>query len=377
MAIKLDVLNELKTLAETSRVFLSMPYVPGITPAILEQEGRFGRVETDEGIERRHGIFRMNEAGLSPLDHGGLYGDAVFEGILIQSGRIFLFKEHLKRWWVSARKMDIVFPYTIAELGEWILEAVRQVGFAADQRGYLRPVLTRGFGNLGINPAKCIAPTIYVIASTIQLYPPVYYETGIELAVARKTRRAGRTIEDPNVKSNNYLNNINGLFETRDQGKLETLMLTAEGHIAEATADNIFLVRHGEGWQQDPSRVVIETPTADTCLEGITRNLVMQEARALGYTVAERGDMLPIDLVGAGRESFMTGTGCGIMPIIGVAGVPTGDGVPGPITKTLLARVRERMTQDAYAIPLSATRQELEAYLEAPDAVNWPGGDPR
>ena len=377
MAINPDVLHELKALAQTSRVFLSMPYVSGITPAILEQEGRFERVETDEGIERRHGIFRMNEAALSPLDHGGLYGDAVFEGILIQSGRIFLFKEHLKRWWISARKMDIAFPYSMADMAEQILETVRQVGFAADQRGYLRPVLSRGFGNLGINPAKCIAPTIYVIASTIQLYPPVFYETGIELAIARKTRRAGQTIEDPNVKSNNYLNNINGLFETRDQGKLETLMLTAEGHIAEATADNIFLVRHGEGWQGDPARVVIETPTADLCLEGITRNLVMQEARAQGYTVVERGDMLPIDLVGEERESFMTGTGCGIMPIIGVGGVRTGDGVPGPITKTLLARVRDRMTEDAYALPFTASRQEVEAYLDAPDAVAWPAGAPR
>jgi branched-chain amino acid aminotransferase len=377
MTISPAVLNELKTLAETSRVFLSMPFVPGITPAILEQEGRFERAETTEGIERRHGIFRMNEAALSPLDHGGLYGDAVFEGILIQSGRIFLLKEHLKRWWVSAKKMDIVFPYTMLDMAEWILETVRQVGFADDQKGYLRPVLSRGFGNLGINPAKCLAPTVYVIASTIQLYPEATYGTGIELAIARKTRRAGQTIEDPNVKSNNYLNNINGLFETRAEGKLETLMLSAEGHIAEATADNIFLVRLGEGWQDDPSRVLIETPTSDICLEGITRNLVMQEARAKGYTVVERGDMLSIDLVGGGREAFMTGTGCGIMPIIGVGGVQTGDGVPGEVTKGLLGRVRERMCEDAYALSFSATRDELAAYLEAPDAVVWPTGDHR
>ncbi len=372
MAINPDVLKELSTLAQRSRVFLSMPWVPGLTPAILNQPGRYQSFQTDEGLERRHGIFRVDEASLSTLDHGGLYGDAVFEGILLQHGRLFVFKEHLKRWWTSAEKMGIRFPYAMPDLAEWIVRAVQEAGFSDDERGYLRPVLTRGFGNLGINPAKCIAPTVYVICSTIQLYPPRTYETGIELSISRHTRRAGPAVVDPNVKSNNYLNNINGLLETRAQGRLETMMMTSEGYVAEATADNLFLVRHGQGWESDPSRVVIETPVSDYCLEGITRNLVMQEARAQGYTLVERPDLLPLDFVGPDREAFMTGTGCGIMPVVGVGGVPTGDGRPGPCTLALLGRVRDRMHQPEYGLSIHADRAEIEAYLSAPDAVTWP-----
>jgi branched-chain amino acid aminotransferase len=370
MQIDANVLAELEKLGRKSRVFLSMPYVPGLTPEALEKPGRWESCPTEEGLERRHGIFKLAEAGLSPLDHGGLYGDAVFEGVLVQHGRIFVMKEHLHRWWASADKMCIRFPYRMADLAEWIVRAVREVGFGPDEKGYLRPVLTRGFGNLGINPAKCIAPTIYVICSTITLYPAERYDTGIELSVARRYRRAGRTIVDPNVKSNNYLNNINGLLESRGQGTLETLMLTAEGNVAEATADNLFLVRHQPGWESDPSKVLIETPVRDYCLVGITRNLVMQEARAAGYTVVERGDLLPMDLVGPAREVFMTGTGCGIMPVVGLEGVPVGDHRPGPVTRSLLARVRARMTDPAYALSFNATRSEIEEYLAAPLAVN-------
>ena len=200
MAINPDVLKELSTLAQRSRVFLSMPWVPGLTPAILNQPGRYQSFQTDEGLERRHGIFRVDEASLSTLDHGGLYGDAVFEGILLQHGRLFVFKEHLKRWWTSAEKMGIRFPYAMPDLAEWIVRAVQEAGFSDDERGYLRPVLTRGFGNLGINPAKCIAPTVYVICSTIQLYPPRTYETGIELSISRSYHyafTAGLTIVGP------------------------------------------------------------------------------------------------------------------------------------------------------------------------------------
>lgn len=369
MAVDGRVLDELSLLGQKSRVFLSMPYIPGLSPVVFEQEGRSEAIDAGEGIERRHGIFRLNEASLSPLDHGGLYGDAVFEGILIQYGRIFVFKEHLVRWWNSARKMDISFPYSMADMAEWIVRTVREVGFTAEEKGYLRPVLTRGAGNLGIHPKKCIAPTIYVIASTITLYPPERYETGIDLSIARSIRRAGAEIEDPNIKSNNYLNNINGLFETIERGTLETLMLTSRGHVAEATADNIFGVRYEPGWEDDPAKVVIETPSRELCLEGITRNLVIQEALSRGYTVRERDDMLAIDLVGPDREVFMTGTGCGMMPIIGIEGVPVGDGEPGPVTRGLLEQVRARMREPEYALSIAATREEIETYLATPPAV--------
>jgi len=357
------VIDELKALAAKSRVFVSMPWVEGLTPRALGEEGKFQVVATDEAVERRHAILRMSEAGLSPLDHGGLYGDACFEGILVINDQIFLYREHLERWWESARKLTIAMPYSMEELGWQILRAVQEVGFAPGERGYLRPVLTRGFGNLGINPAKCLAPTIYCIVSTIQLYPPEAYDRGIELSVARITRRAGKEIVDPNIKSNNYLNNIHGLLETRDRGTLETMMLTSRGHVAEATADNIFLILKDDGWQSDPARVHIYTPVPEYCLVGITRNLVMAEAKQLGFTVHEVPDLLPLDFVGAGKECFLTGTGCGLMPVVGVQGVPVGDSHPGEVTRTLLGRVRAAMADPSRGIPVNADRAQLAAYL--------------
>ncbi|MFH1529338.1 MAG: aminotransferase class IV [Pseudomonadota bacterium] len=357
------VIQELISLAEKGRVFVSMPWVPGLTPEALGREGLYEVAETDERVERRHGILRLDQAGLSPLDHGGLYGDAVFEGILVNHGQIFLFKEHMDRWWRSAGKLDIAMPYSKEELSWQILRTVQAVGFADDERGYLRPVLSRGFGNLGINPAKCLAPTVYCIVSTIQLYPPATYETGIEVSVARRIRRAGAEIEDPNVKSNNYLNNISGLLETRSKGRLETLMLTGRGNVAEATADNVFLVKKEAGWEADPSKVALHTPVGDYCLVGITRGRIIEIARAKGFAVVERDDLLPIDFVVPASESFMTGTGCGLMPVVGVEGVPVGDGTPGPVTRALLEAIQADMRNPESGLSIHADRAELARYI--------------
>lgn len=357
------IVQELVELARKSRVFVSMPLVEGLTPTALTTEGLYETADTDEAVERRHGILRMAEAGLSPLDHGGLYGDACFEGILIINGQIFLYKEHLERWWRSARKLGIPMPYSMEELGWHILRTVHAVNFTAEEKGYLRPVLTRGFGNLGINPAKCLAPTIYCIASTIQLYPPKAYDQGIMLSVARATRRAGKEIIDPNIKSNNYLNNISGLLETREKKTLETMMLTSRGHVAEATADNIFLILKQDGYRDDPTRVHVYTPVPEYCLEGITRNLVIDEARNLGYIIHEVDDLLALDFVGEGKECFLTGTGCGLMPVVGVEGIPVGDGRPGEATKVLLERIRGAMADPGHGISIRAGRTELAAYL--------------
>lgn len=361
-----DVVNELKSISNKARVFASMPYIEGLTPRIFNEEGRYETYDTDEIAERREGIFRMNEIGLSPLDHGGLYGDAVFEGILINYGKIFVFKEHLLRWWESARKLSIKFPYTIEDMAWRIVRTIQEVGFNDGEKGYLRPIITRGFGNLGIHPKKCVAPTVYVVCSTIQLYPPETYETGIELAVARKIRRPGTVIIDPNIKSCNYLNNILGLLETMDKGKLETMMITARGLVAEATADNLFLVHRNEGWESDPSKVTIITPSPDYCLIGITRNIIMQEARKLGYDVREADDMMAIDFIGPDREVFMTGTGCGLMPIVGIEDRAVGDGKPGPITKRLLEAITLDMQNPEYGLSINADVKEVAEYLERP-----------
>jgi branched-chain amino acid aminotransferase len=360
------VVKELEGISNKARVFVSMPYIEGLTPAIFKEDSRISRQDCGEPVERRHGILKMNEAALSPLDHGGLYGDAVFEGILIVHGQIFALKEHMERWYASAEKMQIRMPYKITELTGWVLKTVQAVGLKDDEKGYLRPVLTRGFGNLGIHPKKCVAPTIYCICSTIRLYPPEAYEVGIELSIARQTRRASRQFVNPNIKSNNYLNNIFGLLETMDAGRLETLMLTPEGAVAEATADNIFLVERKEGWQDDPSKVTVHTPSPEYCLIGITRNLAMKLAGEAGYRVEETSNMLPIDMVGPGREVFLTGTGAGLMPIVGIGNVTVDDGKVGPITKKLLAGINASMANSACGLSIHATEGDVSDYMNGP-----------
>ncbi|MFH2001884.1 MAG: aminotransferase class IV, partial [Planctomycetota bacterium] len=355
-----EVIKELISISKKGKVFTSMPYIEGVSPRFMNNREKCRVFATNEIAERREGIFAMDEALLSPLDHGGLYGDACFEGILITNEQIFVFKEHLIRWLESARKLNITMPYTLNELAERILKTVQEVNFSKKENGYLRPVLTRGFGNLGIHPKKCIAPTIYIICSTIRLYPPEAYETGIELAIARRVRRPGKNIIDPNIKSNNYLNNISALLETLDKGKLETLMLTAHGNVAEATADNIFQIRKLAGWEKDSSKVVITTPDPEYALRGITRALIMQEARNLGYTVKESNELLPIDFVGPDKECFMTGTGCGLMPIVGIEGNIVGTGKPGIVTNKLLAAIRGLMADSDYGLSTKASKEELE-----------------
>jgi branched-chain amino acid aminotransferase len=359
-----EVIDELVAISKKARVFTSMPYIEGLTPRYLSDKEKAQVYATDEIAERREGIFCMDEATLSTLDHGGLYGDACFEGILITNGQIFVLKEHLVRWWESARKLQIKMPYTLGDMAERILKTVQEVGFGDGENGYLRPVLSRGFGNLGIHPKKCVAPTIYIICSTISLYPPKAYETGIELSIARQTRRPGKAIIDPNIKSNNYLNNISALLETMDKGRLETLMVTAHGNVAEATADNLFLIEKGEGWESDPSKVVITTPDSNFALVGITRLLIMQEARKLGYQVKESRHMLPIDFVGSGKECFMTGTGCGLMPVVGLEGNLVGEGKPGPVTNKLLAAIRGLMADAGYGLSIHAGEKELREYMD-------------
>lgn len=359
------VRDELSRLAEGSRVFLSMPWIPGLSPECLDKPGRYEVANTDEQLERRHAVLRFNEAGLSVLDHGALYGDACFEGILVTSGRIFLFREHLLRWWRSAELLAIKMPYSMEEISAHILRTVREAGLAKAPRAYLRPIITRGFGNLGINPAKCLAPTVYVLASTIQLYPAEMYLKGIDLAVAKHIRRAGPEFIDPNIKSCNYMNNILGLLETRARGAMETMMLTTRGYVAEATADNLFSVLRLPGWEADAAKVVVRTPVATYCLKGITREQILINARKLGYTIQERDDLLPLDLVGKDLECFMTGTGCGLMPVVSVEGNKVGDGVPGPVTQTLLAALEKDMKDPALGLSLDAGPAELAEYLSS------------
>jgi branched-chain amino acid aminotransferase len=354
---------DLQEIAKSCRVFLSMPWLEGLTPRVLRTAPGTESAATGEALERRHGIFRPDEAGLSVFDHGALYGDSVFEGLLVVQGRLFTWREHLARLQSGARSLGIPIPYDPVELTMQVLRTIAEADLDRLERAYVRLVLTRGLGDLGIYPPRCIGSTVFAIAARIQLYPEELYERGIELSVAREVRRPGPDILDPNVKASNYLNNIRALLETLAEKRPETLMLTQQGFVSEATADNLFLVIREEGWEGDPGRVRIQTPPAAYCLEGITRELILKAARAAGHSVEETSTMLPSDLTGAGREVFLTGTGAGLIPVVKVGHQDVGDAKPGPVTRELRKSLLADMANPAMGVPVRATRQEVEEYL--------------
>lgn len=354
---------DLQEIAKSCRVFLSMPWLEGLTPRVLRTAPGTESPATQEPLERRHGIFRPDEVGLSVFDHGALYGDSVFEGLLVVQGRLFTWREHLARLHGSARSLSIAVPYDPVEMTVQVLRTIAEAELDRLERAYVRLVLTRGLGDLGIYPPRCIGSTVFAIAARIQLYPEELYERGIELSVAREVRRPGIDVLDPNVKASNYLNNIRALLETLAEKRPETLMLTQQGFVSEATADNLFLVIRQEGWEKDPARVLIQTPPAAYCLEGITRGLILKAARTAGHTIEETATMLPSDLTGAGREVFLTGTGAGLIPVVRIGHQDVGDAKPGPVTRDLRKSLLADMADPRLSVPVRATRQEIEEYL--------------
>jgi branched-chain amino acid aminotransferase len=359
-----DAIATLTTVGKKARLYCSMPVVEGITPLALHDPEKSEPIETSEPFERRHGIFRLNEIGLSPLDHDCLYGDGVFEGILIYRGHVFLFREHMERLGRSLERTFIDLPMSLSELTWQVVRTIQAVGFNSEQNGYIRLVVSRGLGDLGINPAKCVGATIYCIVSTIKLYPPEAYEKGIKLGLTKKIRRPDESTVDPTVKSLNYLNNVLALIEgTRGTDLMESLMLNRDGFVAEATVDNIFVIHKGEGWEKDPGEVRIHTPHADYCLNGITRATIMNLAATKGYQVVEDARLMPIEMVGPDREVFMTGTGAGVMPITHVHGVAVGDGTPGPVTRDLVKAYVARMADAKNGLAITATRKETFEYM--------------
>jgi len=357
----------LRAVGARARVYLSMPLIEGVTPRALA-DAPAAAVMDASGLPRKEGIFRLDEVGISPMDHVALYGDGVFEGILIRGRSIFLYREHMERLDRSLHKIGIELPISRQELTERLLETCRQVDLP-EGNGYIRLVVTRGIGDLGINPKKCTSPTIFAIVSTIRLYSREAYERGIPLGLARAIRRPDRRFLDPNIKSNNYLNNVLALIEgTREHGLAESLMLTRDGYVAEATVDNIFSVRRRPGWEKDPSKVEVRTPSSEYCLVGITREAVMRLAEKRGYKIVVRDDLLPIDLVGPEKECFMTGTGAGVMPITSVEAVPVGEGRPGPVTLQLVDDIQAMMNDPGNGLSLDASSAELAAIVDVQTA---------
>ncbi len=268
------------------------------------------------------------DAKISVFDHGLLYGDGIFEGIRLYGGNVFRLDEHLDRLWCSAKAILLTIPISRREMAGAVCESCRRNGL---RDGYIRLVVTRGAGDLGIAPWLCPKPSVFIIADRIALYPPEYYTTGLSI-VTVPTRRLGAAALTPMVKSLNYLNNILAKIEARQAGALEAVMLNDAGFVAECTGDNIFIVCHGR----------LLTPSAQQgALKGITREAIFSVAQALSVPVEEH-ELTRYDLWNA-DECFLTGTGAEVIPVVKLDGREIGDGKPGPVTGRVLAGFRARV----------------------------------
>ena len=271
-------------------------------------------------------FYSEANAKISVFDHGLLYGDGIFEGIRFYNGRVFRLEEHLQRLWDSARSICLEIPMTMRDMTEAVLETIRQNRL---RDGYIRLLLTRGIGNLGLNPTQCKAPSVIIIAATIALYHEDFYRKGLTI-VTCATRRSNPAALNPAVKSLNYLNNVMARIEANLAGADEALMLNDAGNVAECTADNVFVVKQGQ---------IFTPPVTAGALRGITRSVVFEIAAELGVKVREtditRHDVFVAD------ECFLTGTAAEIVPVVKADGRSIGSGKPGPITARIIARFRQ------------------------------------
>lgn len=271
-------------------------------------------------------FYDKANAKISVFDHGLLYGDGVFEGIRFYGGRVFRLKEHIDRLYDSARAICLQVGLDKAAMTEVVLETIRLNGL---QDGYVRLVVTRGDGDLGLNPMLCPRATVIVIASKITLYSPEKYEKGLDV-VTCATRRIPHGALSPMVKSLNYLNNVLAKIEAQQAGAGEGLMLNEQGYVSECTGDNVFVVKNG---------VLSTPPVSSGALAGVTRAVVFEMAAELGIPIREplmtRYDIYTAD------ECFLTGTAAEIIPAVRLDTRPIGDGVPGPVTKRFIDRFRE------------------------------------
>jgi branched-chain amino acid aminotransferase len=271
-------------------------------------------------------FYAREDAKISVFDHGLLYGDGVFEGIRFYKGRVFRLDQHIDRLYDSAKAIHLTIPATPAEVTEMVLATIRKNEL---HDGYVRLVITRGTGELGLSPYLCKKPSIIVIASTISLYPAEKYQKGLILATCA-TRRPSHDSLSPAVKSLNYLSNIMAKVEAIAAGGEEGVMLNTSGYVAECTGDNIFVVKKG----------VLLTPTTGSgSLYGITRGVVMELAVEAGIPLREM-EMSRYDLYTA-DELFLTGTAAEVVPVAEYDKRQIGEGRPGPITLQLMARFRE------------------------------------
>jgi branched-chain amino acid aminotransferase len=266
-------------------------------------------------------LVEKEQAKISVFDHGLLYGDGVFEGIRVYNGRLFEWEAHIRRLFDSAKSTRLNIPMTAAQIKTVVEETIRANGFTDC---YIRLIVTRGIGALGVNPASCSNPSVIVIADRIEMYSKDVCEKGMSVITASVIRNHPNALS-PRIKSLNYLNNILGKLEAIDAGVAEAIMLNGQGNVAECTADNIYIVRDGN----------VLTPTsADGILEGITRRVIFtlcaKQQIPMREQTIQRHDLYIAD------ECFISGTGAEIAPVVKIDGRTIGAGVPGPTTKRIM-----------------------------------------
>jgi len=276
-------------------------------------------------------FVKKEEALVSVFDHGFLYGDGVFEGIRAYSGNIFKLSEHLDRLYQSAQSIMLNIPYSKEEMEEIIIGTVRRNQL---ETAYIRVVVSRGTGNLGLDPVSCSKPSVIVIAESLSLFPEELYERGLKMGSVA-SRRNRPDVLSPQVKSLNYLNNILVKLEANQAGVDEALMLNDQGYVTEGSADNIFIVKNNK---------IFTPPVYLGALEGITRNAIIDIAPENGYQISEqpftRHDVYTAD------EVFLTGTAVEVIAVIDVDGRRIGTGRPGEVTKHLLTSFRNAVMKD-------------------------------
>ena len=271
-------------------------------------------------------FYSEKNSKISVFDHGLLYGDGVFEGIRAYHGRVFKLKEHIDRLFYSAKAILLNIPMSKQQLMDATVETCRKNNLSD---GYVRLVVTRGAGTLGLNPNRCSNPQVIIIADTIQLYPASLYKKGMEIVTVATTRNHHNAV-NPAIKSLNYLNNILAKIEANTAGYEEAIMLNSEGYVAECTGDNLFIIKDNQMF----------TPSLSSgALHGITRQTSIDLVGELGVSTSEP-NLTRYDLYNA-DECFLTGTGAEIVPVVKIDERKIGNGKPGKITKKLVKAYQE------------------------------------
>ena len=275
------------------------------------------------------------KAVVSVFDHGLLYGDGVFEGIRAYNGRVFKLSEHVDRLFYSAKAILLKIPMSHRAICEAVRAACKRNKI---RDGYIRLVVTRGAGTLGLDPNRCSNPQVIIIADKIQLYPETFYKKGLEIVTVPTTRNHTNAV-NPAIKSLNYLNNILAKIEAINAGCVEAIMLNSQGFVAECTGDNVFMLKGGE---------LLTPPLAAGALYGITRSVAIELAESLGIK-AKEPNLTRYDLYNA-DEVFITGTAAEVVPVVKIDGRQIGSGKPGKLTKKLIKAYQDLTNSTGEAI---------------------------